>query len=79
MHSILQIGISRNTKCVDKVGFPKSGHMHICKYTKKSSDIVTYYACSKTCIMMHGWVEGFCHGITTITHSGYACLCIVCI
>ena len=27
MHSILQIGISQNTICVNKVGFPKSGHM----------------------------------------------------
>ena len=28
MHSILQIGISRDAKCVDKVGFSKSGHIY---------------------------------------------------
>ena len=27
MHLILQIGISRVTECVHKVGFPKSGHI----------------------------------------------------
>ena len=28
MHLILQVGISRDTECVDMVGFPKSGHIY---------------------------------------------------
>ena len=27
MHSIFQIRISRNTKCADKTGFPRPGHI----------------------------------------------------
>ena len=27
MHLILQIGISRDTECVNTAGFPKSGHI----------------------------------------------------
>ena len=23
------------------------------------------------CIMVRGWIKGFCHGITTIPHSGW--------
>ena len=30
MHLILQIGISRDTECVNTVGFPKSGHIYSC-------------------------------------------------
>ena len=29
MHLILKIGISRDTECVNTVGFPKLGHMYI--------------------------------------------------
>ena len=28
MHLILKIGISRNTECVNTVGFPKLGHIY---------------------------------------------------
>ena len=29
MHSIFQIRISRNTKCADKTGFPRPGHIGV--------------------------------------------------
>ena len=29
MHLILKIGISRNTECVNTVGFPKLGHIYM--------------------------------------------------
>ena len=29
MHLILKIGISRDTECVNTVGFPKLGHIYI--------------------------------------------------
>ena len=29
MHSIFQIRISQNTKCADKTGFPRPGHICI--------------------------------------------------
>ena len=29
MHLILKIGISRNTECVNTVGFPKLGHIFV--------------------------------------------------
>ena len=32
MHLILKIGISRNTECVNTVGFPKLGHIYIYIY-----------------------------------------------
>ena len=40
MHSILKIGISRNTECVNTVGFPKLGHI----YLLLSASYITVYS-----------------------------------
>ena len=47
MHLILQIGISRDTECVNTVGFPKLGHIlfsavYICKYVMHIEDEEMY-------------------------------------
>ena len=43
MHSIFQISISRNTKCVHKVGFRKSSHILHVSY--KGTIYVNYNPC----------------------------------
>ena len=44
MHLILKIGISRDTECVNTVGFPKLGHILSLKY----SNNYIHYACTNT-------------------------------
>ena len=34
MHLILKIGISRDTECVNTVGFPKLGHIYVTGFAK---------------------------------------------
>ena len=50
MHLILKIGISRDTECVNTVGFPKLGHIYQWMHSKLTGHFTSYLHSYSTAI-----------------------------